>query len=206
MEPQIQPEQNESGQFKLHNLTRVTTVSKYLALALFIVMPFIGGWIGYQLAKSEESVAVVDAVPAVVEIETPVGKKPAAVAPGFMLEPTPEATDVNPEQKIYAAGMYVDASVGCVPNPANSRTAFTSRASALPELVAIIPSADSVIEVMQCWFAGGGQTYVLYDLPSSVNSVGVVRIQEGECGDDETCSPYGAVEQIWPQRSEDISL
>ena len=28
-------------------LQKVTPVSKYFALALFIVMPFIGGWIGY---------------------------------------------------------------------------------------------------------------------------------------------------------------
>jgi hypothetical protein len=34
-------------------LFRVTPLSKYLAMALFIVMPFIGGWIGYTYAPEK---------------------------------------------------------------------------------------------------------------------------------------------------------
>ncbi len=39
-----------------HNLTRVTSLSKYLALTLFILLPFLGGYIGYVYApeKAEE--------------------------------------------------------------------------------------------------------------------------------------------------------
>jgi len=34
-------------------LHKVTPLSKYLAMALFIVMPFIGGWIGYEYAPEK---------------------------------------------------------------------------------------------------------------------------------------------------------
>jgi len=34
-------------------LTTVTTFSRYLALALFITLPFVGGWIGYQYAPDK---------------------------------------------------------------------------------------------------------------------------------------------------------
>jgi len=34
-------------------LQKVTTVSKYLSLVLFVSLPFVGGYIGYQLAQSD---------------------------------------------------------------------------------------------------------------------------------------------------------
>lgn len=34
-------------------LKKVTPLSKYLAMVLFIVMPFLGGWIGYTLALEQ---------------------------------------------------------------------------------------------------------------------------------------------------------
>lgn len=42
---------NENVEIEQKNpLFQVTTVSKYFALVLFILMPFIGGWIGYHYA------------------------------------------------------------------------------------------------------------------------------------------------------------
>ncbi len=35
------------------NLHRVTPLSKYLAMALFVIIPFIGGWIGYNYAPEK---------------------------------------------------------------------------------------------------------------------------------------------------------
>ena len=35
---------------KVHAVLRVTKTSKYLAALLFILLPFVGGWIGYMLA------------------------------------------------------------------------------------------------------------------------------------------------------------
>ncbi len=48
MEEYLQPEIKSGNQ-----LTKVTTLSKYLAMVLFIVMPFIGGYIGYVYAPEK---------------------------------------------------------------------------------------------------------------------------------------------------------
>jgi hypothetical protein len=46
MEPQIhQPEVDK------HPVNKITPLSKYLAMALFVLMPFIGGYIGYTLSS-----------------------------------------------------------------------------------------------------------------------------------------------------------
>jgi len=57
----------EVEQENKNNFNRVTPLSKYLALALFIILPFLGGWIGYNYA-SQEVVEVEKVV--VKEIET----------------------------------------------------------------------------------------------------------------------------------------
>lgn len=51
---------------KLGRAQEVTTFSKYLALILFIVMPFVGGYIGYVYGKASVLKAVV--IPTVVEV------------------------------------------------------------------------------------------------------------------------------------------
>lgn len=43
-----------------HPVFQVTKLSKYLAMVVFIIMPFIGGWIGYNLAPTK-----------IIEITTP---------------------------------------------------------------------------------------------------------------------------------------
>ncbi len=48
----MEPEINEAEGY-LAPLKKVTTVSKYLALSLFIVLPFLGGWIGYTYAPEK---------------------------------------------------------------------------------------------------------------------------------------------------------
>ena len=40
---------------KPHRLTTVTTVSKYVVLVLFILLPFLGGYVGYNLATKKVS-------------------------------------------------------------------------------------------------------------------------------------------------------
>lgn len=47
MEPEIQQPT------KFESLTKVTPISKYLALTLFVLLPFIGGWIGYSYAPEK---------------------------------------------------------------------------------------------------------------------------------------------------------
>jgi len=48
----FQEENQEEGGIK-KQLTTVTPFSKYLALALVIALPFIGGWIGYTYAPEK---------------------------------------------------------------------------------------------------------------------------------------------------------
>lgn len=54
-------QKNEAEQFqkKLTVLNSVTPLSKYLAMILFIIMPFLGGWIGYTYSPTK-----------IIEIET----------------------------------------------------------------------------------------------------------------------------------------
>jgi hypothetical protein len=46
----MEPEGIEASQVRLTAWNQVTPLSKYLAMALFVMMPFIGGWIGYKFA------------------------------------------------------------------------------------------------------------------------------------------------------------
>lgn len=55
MEIEPQPELDSKSP-----LLKVTPLSKYLAMALFIVMPFVGGWIGYRYAP--EKIVEVDQI------------------------------------------------------------------------------------------------------------------------------------------------
>lgn len=59
----MEPEQTTIKQSpnKFKNLHTVTPLSKYLAMALFVLLPFIGGWVGYTFAPEK-----------VVEVEKPV--------------------------------------------------------------------------------------------------------------------------------------
>ena len=48
----MEPQQNEVESV-IAPLKKVTSLSKYLALSLFIILPFLGGWIGYNLAPEK---------------------------------------------------------------------------------------------------------------------------------------------------------
>lgn len=52
MEPEQTTPVVESSD-KFENLKKVTPLSKYLAMTLFIIMPFLGGWIGYTYAPEK---------------------------------------------------------------------------------------------------------------------------------------------------------
>lgn len=62
----MQPELNESVMVevkKVHPIFTITPLSKYLALGLFVVLPFVGGGVGYMLAP----IKVVE-VPKIIEV------------------------------------------------------------------------------------------------------------------------------------------
>jgi len=53
MEPETNNETVVKEVEEKSSLHRVTPLSKYLAMALFIISPFIGGWVGYQYAPEK---------------------------------------------------------------------------------------------------------------------------------------------------------
>lgn len=80
------PPQSNREDAPTPTLHQVTPVSKYLSLALFIILPFLGGWIGFELAPTRtiEKVIVIEKI-----IET---EEPAAIANTPSNPPT-ETTD-----------------------------------------------------------------------------------------------------------------
>lgn len=56
----------------IHPVNQVTPVSKYLTLALFIILPFLGGYVGYKLAS--EKVVEVEKVPQTIDQQTDITK------------------------------------------------------------------------------------------------------------------------------------
>ncbi len=58
-----------------NELRRVTPLSKYLAMVLFILMPFIGGYIGYTYAPAK-----------VLEVEKIIVRKPTDSTPSQIEE------------------------------------------------------------------------------------------------------------------------
>jgi hypothetical protein len=49
----ISTEQTEDVQDTRSQLNKVTPLSKYLAMLLFVILPFLGGWVGYQYAPEK---------------------------------------------------------------------------------------------------------------------------------------------------------
>lgn len=76
-------------------LHQVTPLSKYLAMALFIILPFIGGWIGYTYAP-EKVVEVEKEVIRYVEKENPTAPTSPVENPDLILFPddTSQITEV----------------------------------------------------------------------------------------------------------------
>jgi hypothetical protein len=53
MNPEEQTTESTEVQKEKHPVFQVTPLSKYLAMLLFIIMPFLGGWIGYTYAPEK---------------------------------------------------------------------------------------------------------------------------------------------------------
>lgn len=50
---EVEQEVESSAADQTSRLFHVTPLSKYLAMALFVILPFVGGWIGYQFAPEK---------------------------------------------------------------------------------------------------------------------------------------------------------
>jgi hypothetical protein len=78
-------------------LYQVTSLSKYLALALFVILPFLGGWIGYNYAPDK-----------VVEVERTVIKEVEKVA----VEETDKITYVEAQETEEGYNFFVNKKTG----------------------------------------------------------------------------------------------
>ncbi len=74
----MEPENIKEEAVEVSRLHTITPISKYLAMALFIILPFIGGWIGYAYAPLK-----------VVEVERVVVKEV------FVAQPVTDTSSVN---------------------------------------------------------------------------------------------------------------
>jgi len=71
-------------------LNKVTPLSKYLALTLFIALPFVGGWIGYNYAP--EKVVEIERV-VVIEKEVPENEKVAQITDVLLIDASGHETE-----------------------------------------------------------------------------------------------------------------
>ena len=71
MEPEQTPDAEQGDKFE--SLKKVTPLSKYLAMALFVILPFLGGYVGYMYApeKVVEVERVVEVVNKKMTVTTP---------------------------------------------------------------------------------------------------------------------------------------
>jgi hypothetical protein len=100
-ETQEQEEVQVEQKSKLH---QVTPLSKYLALALFMILPFLGGWIGYTYAP-EKVMEVEKDVIRYVEKENSTNPTSPAISPDLVLFPK-DSSQIT-EIIIEESSMYV---------------------------------------------------------------------------------------------------
>ncbi len=124
-------------QKKFESLRTITPLSKYLAMALFIIMPFIGGWVGYVYApdkvvevekvvlrenpKKEDQASssdisakidasgmkVYESVDRVLHFSYPPQLTVSATTTGFLETPWGSSTTTYPEGSIDIPGLFI---------------------------------------------------------------------------------------------------
>lgn len=88
MEPENSSETIVQEVEEKSSLHKATPFSKYLAMTLFVILPFVGGWIGYQYAPEKVvEVEKVTEVERIVEVEIEKNKKATQNNQEFYLEP-----------------------------------------------------------------------------------------------------------------------
>jgi hypothetical protein len=172
----MEPENNQPVQSvhisSLSQLKKVTPLSKYLALGLFIVLPFIGGLVGYTYAP-EKVVEVL--VPNTIEKSTQTQQEQTSLTPVAVIPEGLSIQSINddgsyPVASIYYSEngkpQYLGQSMGC-----NAVEVDTFDIADLKEqtLKAFVNKEEginyvknwSVEEAIQCYYAGGGHRFVL---------------------------------------------
>jgi hypothetical protein len=115
MEIENELESPLAGKDKKNSLSQVTPLSKYLAMLLFIALPFIGGWVGYTYAPEK-----------IVEVEKVIVKEKVVNATEGITEPGNQFT---PGQFVEFVGTVLESISDC----GGGDTCFSYLILSLPE-------------------------------------------------------------------------
>lgn len=183
----------------LSPLTTVTPLSKYFAMALFVIIPLVTLYIGLQFAPVEYV-----EVEKIVYRDTPKLNSEDYVNPEALTAPHPagnislRAETLENEQGIPESEIFVGdfstikASGNCNFGEYQKEDIFASR----PMLKPLISSEIAIRESGTCWFAGGGSEFYLVQAGDSVQLVGLTV---SECGNlpESECSGFGEPQVLY---------
>jgi|AntRauTorckE6833_2_1112554.scaffolds.fasta_scaffold21866_2 hypothetical protein len=183
-------------------LTMVTPLSKYLAMALFVVMPFVGVYIGYTFAPEK-----------VVEVERIISSGDDSVQDNNNFNTLFETSSSVPSFSLVEDGRLLSVESSRVkPNPVHifltdergTRWISTEHGTcglsdinleetikSRPPLEPYFGVSSEVVSRVSCWFGGSGSELYLFD------NGNVVRMDIGECGKNPDCVPYSEPKLIF---------
>jgi hypothetical protein len=203
MPPEIQPEGSQSNVFT--PLTKVTPLSKYLALALFIVLPIITLYLGAQFGPVEY-VEVEKVVYRDVEKAVPAAPTYEFDAAALRVESALTAPSNLAQSTVYLDGVVptLTSAVALVSGDCNvTLGASDALLETYPSLVSFIPDIHLVQESASCWVAGGGS--YLY-LVATTDFVRLIGLPVGECGNllKTECSGFGEPQVLYEMNSDGV--
>jgi len=164
-----------------HPVNRVTPVSKYLTMALFIILPFVGGYVGYSLAPEK----VVEVENVVTTKSDTIGQNQSTrntdinpdVSEGFYLKHI--GTETSPKAEIYyvrsgeplflgySSGCTIITSTDTAPHKIDlSKVEILNTNSFNVMSAEYIGANYSIVESVDCYFGGGGDSFVAIDSDS----------------------------------------
>ncbi len=192
MEQQINP-QVEVRQSNI--FTRVTPLSKILAMALFIALPFIGGFVGYKLAP--EKIVEVEKIIVMDDSET-VDDSDQFTTYTLAHELAPELrkNDDGPFGVIDPERLYLYVGENKI-----LLTTVSGRCDIRQEIDArhligegFVSNPEQIVSQISCWWGGGGSDT---HLVVSDGKYKVLHYETGECGNSVDCSPNGPIEMLY---------
>lgn len=213
----MEPENNQSAQTaqtsSFGQLTKVTPVSKYLAMLLFILLPFLGAWVGYTYAPEK-----------VVEIQGPahlskvsenidVNEDNSSLHNNqsenlkttdykLVLELAPDLKQdnfgpwgVTTPARLYFSDGFNKKLVKTLPGDCQLSSGLTL------DLLTLSGFSTEIFKSgVDCWYGGSGYTAALL-VDSGKSEVTVIGQSVQECGDIEEkyCDAHGEIEYLLKQ-------
>jgi hypothetical protein len=161
----------------IHPVNQITPLSKYLAMVLFIMLPFLGGYVGYTLAP-EKVVEVENVVITKSDTVDENTQSNADISPdvseGFYLKDI--GTETSPKTEIYyvrsGEPLFLGYSAGCSKITSTDeyhREIDVSKVEILNKnylnpVSAEYDKADySIDEIVSCFWGGAGDLFVVID-------------------------------------------